>query len=269
MSKLRKFLITAASMVLSAQAWAGSITIPNTFTSGTPAKAAEVNDNFNAVKSAVDDNDLRITTNTNNIANKQDRVSGSCTVGSSIRTINADGSVVCEQKTSISAGTGIDVTSNVVSIRAGVISIHASAFKLLSSSACDVYNGGNYLYITNGVNCPYSNSASLVAPLQLPDGVTLTQVKCGVYDDIAGGNIASVSLTQQPLSSPSSTSVVYITTPTNDSGFQTMETPIFSRVVNNSVGGYMLSLYVTNGGVDFSSIGTRLRVIGCTISYQP
>lgn len=42
------------------QASAGSVTIPNSFTSGTPAIAAEVNGNFTAVKSAVDDNDSRI-----------------------------------------------------------------------------------------------------------------------------------------------------------------------------------------------------------------
>ncbi|NNG01435.1 MAG: hypothetical protein HKM93_18750 [Desulfobacteraceae bacterium] len=39
---------------------AGEITIPNTFESGTPAVAVEVNENFTAVETAVDDNDSRI-----------------------------------------------------------------------------------------------------------------------------------------------------------------------------------------------------------------
>lgn len=39
---------------------AGEVTIPNTFTADTPAIAAEVNANFTAVKTAVDDNDSRM-----------------------------------------------------------------------------------------------------------------------------------------------------------------------------------------------------------------
>ena len=59
--------MTAACLLLSAQAWAGALTVPNTFTAGTAAVAADVNGNFTAVKTAVDDNDARITTNAANI----------------------------------------------------------------------------------------------------------------------------------------------------------------------------------------------------------
>lgn len=44
--------------------YAGTVTIPNTFTAGTTAVADEVNANFTAVKTAVDDNASNITTNT-------------------------------------------------------------------------------------------------------------------------------------------------------------------------------------------------------------
>ncbi len=74
-----------------------------TFVGGEPALASEVNGNFGAVKSAVDDNAADISAlggtvdgNTTAIGTKQDRVAGSCPAGSSIRTISADGSVVCE-----------------------------------------------------------------------------------------------------------------------------------------------------------------------------
>lgn len=105
-------------------AWAGNVTLPYTFTDGTPAVAAEVNANFIAVETAVDDNDTRISNNTTAISNnaggisnnataisgnttaisnnataiagKQDQVTGQCPAGQSIRVIYADGSVDCE-----------------------------------------------------------------------------------------------------------------------------------------------------------------------------
>ena len=52
-------LSLVAGMALCMNAWASDVSIPHTFTSGTPAVAAEVKANFSAVKTAVDDKDLR------------------------------------------------------------------------------------------------------------------------------------------------------------------------------------------------------------------
>ena len=49
-------------IITSSSAYATGVTIPNSFSSGTATSAAEMNANFDAVKSAVDDNDSRITT---------------------------------------------------------------------------------------------------------------------------------------------------------------------------------------------------------------
>ncbi|MFV2057381.1 MAG: hypothetical protein ACC707_12990 [Thiohalomonadales bacterium] len=46
--------------LLCSTSYAGQATIPNTFVSGTAANAAEVNENFNALQSAINDNDVRI-----------------------------------------------------------------------------------------------------------------------------------------------------------------------------------------------------------------
>lgn len=53
-------LLTCALIVIASAAYAGTLTIPNTFSNGTTADATEVNANFTAVKTEVDDNDSRI-----------------------------------------------------------------------------------------------------------------------------------------------------------------------------------------------------------------
>ena len=50
---MQKFIIISA-IILIPTSWAADLTIPNTFVSGTPAVAAEVNANFTAVKTTVD-----------------------------------------------------------------------------------------------------------------------------------------------------------------------------------------------------------------------
>ena len=65
--KLWQLSILNLSLCFSANTLAQTVTIPNTFSSGTPAVAAEVNANFGAVKTAVDANDQSILTNRENI----------------------------------------------------------------------------------------------------------------------------------------------------------------------------------------------------------
>lgn len=76
MKRPTRSLVIALTFVAFAasSAWAGTVTIPNRFEAGTTAKAADVNANFDAVKGAVDDNDTRITTNANDIANNGSRI---------------------------------------------------------------------------------------------------------------------------------------------------------------------------------------------------
>ncbi len=68
---MNKSLLTLGIVTLLASSstalLASSVTIPNTFTSGEPAVAAEVNDNFTAVADSVNDNDSRVTTNAGDI----------------------------------------------------------------------------------------------------------------------------------------------------------------------------------------------------------
>lgn len=55
-----KLLITMFILISACAAIAGSLTVPNTFISGDKALASEVNENFSAAKTEIDDNDLRM-----------------------------------------------------------------------------------------------------------------------------------------------------------------------------------------------------------------
>lgn len=70
------------SLVFASPLWSADLTIPKTFVPGTPATANDVNQNFSATAAAVN--------------SKQNLVTGTCPAGQAIRTVNADGTAVCE-----------------------------------------------------------------------------------------------------------------------------------------------------------------------------
>ena len=75
MSRFVKRMVGLGIIIgLSSPTWAGDLTIPNNFTSGTPAVAAEVNANFDAVEQEVDDNNTRINRNNSNIGVNRDNI---------------------------------------------------------------------------------------------------------------------------------------------------------------------------------------------------
>lgn len=79
-SALRCFVL--GSLVFASPLWSADLTIPKTFVPGTPATANDVNQNFSATATAVN--------------SKQNLVTGTCPVGQAVRTVNANGTVVCE-----------------------------------------------------------------------------------------------------------------------------------------------------------------------------
>lgn len=82
--------IIVVGLFVSSSVLAGNLpSVPNEFSSGTAAKASEVNANFEAVRAEVDDNATTIGT-------KQTAVINTCGANQTIRLINADGSVTCK-----------------------------------------------------------------------------------------------------------------------------------------------------------------------------
>ena len=75
-SLVRMSCISNVLLIISALSWAGEVTIPHEFVSGEKAVAAEVNENFDAVEAAVDDNAADITANAGSIVDIDGQLNG-------------------------------------------------------------------------------------------------------------------------------------------------------------------------------------------------
>ena len=94
-----------------------AISIPHVFKSGDLITASDMNENFSSLKAASDALEASLNT-------KQNKVTGVCAVGSSIREIKTDGTVTCEATTgtgggaSYTAGSGLTLAANQFSVDA-------------------------------------------------------------------------------------------------------------------------------------------------------
>ena len=260
-------------LLAGAAAWSGDVTVPNTFTAGTPAVAAEVNANFAAVKSAVDDNNARITSNE---TNKQNRVTGTCGTGSSIRTINTDGSVVCEVDdnsggtiTGVTAGAGLSGggTSGAVTLTlaSGAVSVNPTELEPNESTVCQVTKtSGSFYWSTSSTN----SGCYATAGLHLPQGATLTGLSCRLYDDDPAG-YSYVALGRTPLVSGGAPTL-FATPFTVDSGISqtlsdnTISDPAYATVDNSL---YTYFVVWMSGAHDTTTVYASARFEGCSVSY--
>ncbi len=103
-----------------------AVTLPHTFLPGTPIKSTEMNAQFIEISKAINSLESQLNAVKGSLTTletgKQKRITGECTIGSSIRTINAEGNVECEQDDiggnggSFSAGAGLNFTNDVFSV---------------------------------------------------------------------------------------------------------------------------------------------------------
>ena len=264
----------AVLLLAGAAAWSGDVTVPNTFTAGTPAVAAEVNANFAAVKSAVDDNNARITSNE---TNKQNRVTGTCGTGSSIRTINTDGSVVCEVDdnsggtiTGVTASGGLSGggTSGAVTVKlaTGSVAVSAASLQADYSSGCEFRRGPTYFYWESTSTISYCSGVTSVS---LPQGATLTGLSCLMYNTDTSGGTSSVYLMAASATTGGSASIVYRTSQTVYSTAMqtvtdtTIDTPGLETVDNNQ---YAYSL-LWSGSHNTTTVRLSATFNNCRITY--
>lgn len=174
MKSLRMTTLGLASLSLafaSPLGWAQAFTVPNTFVTGTPASAADVNQNFSATAAAVN--------------GKQNLVTGTCPTGQSIRAINANGSVVC-QPLSFFGGDG----------SAGNLTVAASqswsATPPVNPNFANItINAGQTLTVPAGTTIRCSGTFTNSGILAVDPGATSD----GNFDALAGGSGPAVFVT--------------------------------------------------------------------------
>lgn len=250
--------ITIALLFTSQLVTAGEIT--DTYTTGETLTTTTLDN----IKTAVNDNDTT----------KQDRVTGTCTAGQSIRVINANGTVTCEvdSNTTYSGGSGITISGTTISktTQTDTYYIAGSDFQpvyLTDDTEWNAYDlSGQYgfplvagtQYVGHGV--------------RLPNGATITEMRCGYYDNHATYDITAFSfaLYSRLYTSTSAPTVVNATNATTTGQSSVIQESIVSGLtltVNNATTAYnvLLRLGASTGYTATSS--SSIRTYGCRITY--
>ena len=147
--------------LVSGSGWAGSLTVPNTFVSGTKAVAADVNANFNAVSTAVNDNDSRITTNTANISANTSAISGKAAatdVSANTTAINTNIAGIATNATAINANTSnINTNTTAIAAKADASTVTVNTTAINTNTASINTNATNITTNTTNITALQQN----------------------------------------------------------------------------------------------------------------
>jgi competence protein ComGC len=122
------------------------VQIPNVFKPGDLITADGMNQNFSSLKAGIDA--LEVAANS-----KQNRVSGTCAVGSSIREVNADGTVICQLDnggSSYTAGTGLKLAGSQFSVDNATVQSRVAGVCAAGSAIKEVKPDGQVVCETVG-----------------------------------------------------------------------------------------------------------------------
>jgi hypothetical protein len=171
----------------------------------------------------------------------------------------------------VSALTALTVGSSVSEAKppkkSGAVSVAGAAFTDDSGDArCRVAKGAFASYVADAeagdVDC------DLVAGIQLPDAAELTTLTCSVYDGHLA-NVMEVYLLRVDLAT-GEPDYVFVTSGTVDSGTVQLvgdgAAEADTSIVDNGHYAYYVAAAFAHN--DFSSIGTDMRVYGCTVGFE-
>ena len=130
---MRKIISTGTIVLLSlssVSAWAGNLTVPNAFVSGTKAVAADVNANFDAVATAVNDNDTRIKTNAADIVTNTAAIAtkaAATDVTTNATNISANATAIATKANTTDVNTALAAKADASTVSTNTANISANA----------------------------------------------------------------------------------------------------------------------------------------------
>ena len=147
----RKFLAAAITVTMGMSGnlvYASDLTVPHTFSAGTPAVAAEVNENFTAVETAVDDNHTQISDILNTISALQNRID---TLEKSNADLVTENEALETRLAAIEDDTTLDnFTTTVLPYMTGGVDAQGEPAVFFSAVNVHINNGEGYTESVNG-----------------------------------------------------------------------------------------------------------------------
>jgi len=253
-SSLARCAWLSLAITMSTAALAGEVADLTTFMPGTPARASEVNGNFAALRTAVNDNHARLTAAETSAETQSTRLDA------------LDASLQALQSAVTSQGAQID--SDLAAVRAemrapGVIAVSAQAFASLAGHPCTYEPQINVGHFVGGA----ATLCGAAAPVNLPHGAQITAVRCTASDS-DDGKINAYYLSRQALDSAdlSASWWSYWNSDAVESapGFVVASLSTSEpALIDNSAYAYALTLYG-----HASSTPDTVRFYGCRVHYE-
>jgi len=163
---------------------ARAVTIPKTFTPNTTAKAEEVNANFTALGSAVNDNDGKITTNKTAIqTNANDIATNTNDIQTNVAAIQANETAIGKKVSEVKVARGlmVDRADGNVTIKLpdGYVAVHGSAFNVSDEvgSDCMMVRDQNGIYFHAFTSY---DGCKAYATVEVPVAAQLDKMECRV-----------------------------------------------------------------------------------------
>lgn len=225
----------ALIILASSQAFAADLAIPNSFSADTPARSAEVNANFSAIETAVND--------------KQEQLSGTeCVTGEALQSIAADGTGSCVE---------------IAPERTGYLSLPGEAFVSSTGSAVQTSTNNGGAWAAAGVN----TYEILVAPVYLPQGARITELRCWMRQ--AAPAHLETSLNRRSLADSGITTITALATSDYSSSILEFISGPLNEIVDNSNNSYLIRVRaVDSNSVDSYWPGNNaLQINAVRITY--